>query len=330
MKILGLINKDSGPGFHRILMPLLLMHGIDAKITNSIKEEDLTGIDWVYYNRIISDNILNAQPKFNFKIAVDVDDYWELDLHHIGYQNYKENDFTALQVKHLRGADVVTTTHERLAEKIYPYNPNVVVCPNAIPDHEYFSFERTKSEKIRLFWQGSITHEHDINLLRNPFKRLNKNAFMSVMAGYTRHEVWDRMVSAFTNGMQLKGSILPGASPFEYYKNYAFADICLAPLIESKFNSFKSNLKILEAAHAGLPVIASHVNPYLNLPVLYVKQQKDWFKHINDLSKSESLRRELGADLKEYCHVHFNFNKINEVRKHLAFGIANSVTQKIA
>lgn len=316
MRIIGLINKDSGPGFHRVLMPLLLMEGVDAYITNSVKEEDFEkGCDAIYYNRTISDDILNLRDKYGFKIVVDVDDFWELDVHHIAYKLYQENDFRALQIKHLRAADLVTTTHERLAEQIAKFNPNVIVTPNAIPDHEYFTISRTESERVRLFWQGSITHEKDIELLRNPFKRLDGNRNAVVMAGYTSHEVWDRMTSAFTRGLRIPGMVLPGASPFEYYKNYQHADICLAPLVPSKFNGFKSNLKVLEAAHAKLPIIASEVEPYPNLPVLYAKKQGDWMKHIRALTKNSALRKQQGEQLYIYCREHFNFNKINEFRK---------------
>ncbi len=315
MRIIGLINKDSGPGFHRVHLPLLLMQGVDVYITNSIKEEDFEkGCDAIYYNRIISDEILKAREKYGFRIIVDVDDYWKLDSHHIAYNDYQLNDFESLQIKHLQLADLVTTTHARLADMIYPYNKNVVVCPNAIPGHEYFSFEKTESEKTRLFWQGSITHEKDIALLANPFKRLDSNKYLNVIAGYTKHEAWDKMVSNYTNGLKLKGVVLPGLPPHQYYANYKYADICLAPLIESRFNSFKSNLKILEAAHAGLPVIASHVNPYLDMPVLYAKKQTDWFKHINALTNDKAFREQAGKELKQYCDKYFNFDSINAFR----------------
>lgn len=319
MKIVGLVNKDSGCGFHRIIMPLLLMPGVDVYITNAVKEEDFIGCDWVYYNRHTSDSILDVRHKYNFKVAVDVDDFWNLDHFHIAYQDYQTNKFHELQVKHLELADVVTTTHERLAEMIYPHNRNVIVCPNAIPDHEYFSFEKTESKFARIFWQGSITHEKDIELLRGPFSQLDHNKFMSVIAGFNDHPTWHKMVRYFTDSLRLKGAVLPGCSPFEYYKNYQYADICVAPLVESKFNSFKSNLKILEAAHAGLPIVVSQVHPYLDMPVLYAKG-REWFKQVNTLGHKPELRRELGANLKEYCSIHFNFNKINQIRMQSAFG----------
>ncbi len=317
MNILGLINKNSGPGFHRVMMPLLMMDDHNVYITNSVKEEDFVNVDYIYYNRIISDNVLAMRDKYGFKVAVDVDDYWRLDYHHIAYTDYIAGNFESMQIKHLQAADVVTTTHERLAEKILPYNQNVVIVPNAIPNHEYFQIEKTLSEKVRIFWQGSITHEKDIELLRGPFKRLGGKNVHIVVGGYTKHETWDRMVSSLTNSLSISGSILPGVDPRDYYKNYSFADICLAPLVKSEFNSMKSNLKILEAAYAGLPVIASKVDPYLGLPVLYVEKQSDWFKHINAVVNDADMRDEYGAALKSYCHTYFNFDIINQTRKEL-------------
>lgn len=313
--LFGLINKNSGPGFHRVMMPLLMMEGINTYVTNAISAEDFESKKptAIYYNRIISNEVLALAKKHHCKIVLDVDDYWLLDVHHIAYNIYRESNFEALQITHLQRADIVTTTHERLADKIYPYNKNVVILPNAIPRHEYFAAERTESESVRLFWQGSITHEKDIELLRNPFKRLDKNKYLMVLAGYTKHDAWDRMVNAYTNGLRLKGCILPGLPPNEYYSNYRYADVCLAPLTNTRFNSLKSNLKILEAASLGRPVIASHVHPYLNMPVLYARSQADWCRHIHTL-QDDATRTQLGLQLKNHCDTHYNFATINAQR----------------
>lgn len=317
MKIFGLVNKDSGAGFHRIMMPLLMMEGIDAYITNAITPADFEKQkpNAIYYNRVISDDVILHARSAGCKIIVDVDDYWRLDVHHIAYESYMQNNFEALQIKHLHLADLVTTTHELLAEKIYPYNKNIVVLPNAIPRHDYFPVEKTISEKLRIFWQGSITHGADIELLRNPIKRLDKNSHLMVMAGYTKHEVWDRMIAAYTNSLQMPGYLLPGCAPAEYYKNYSYADVCLAPLVNTAFNTLKSNLKILEAANMGLPVIASAVYPYVGMPgVCYVHKQADWYKHIQALG-NEKERISRGIELQNYCSLNYNYTAINNKRK---------------
>jgi hypothetical protein len=123
------------------------------------------------------------------------------------------------------------------------------------------------------------------------------------------------MIAAYTNGLQLKGCLLNSCGPAEYYKYYRYADICLAPLANTLFNAMKSNLKILEAANMGLPVIASHVQPYTGMDgVCYVYKQSDWHKWICAL-EDENERVSRGACLKQYCNKHYNYSSINQKRK---------------
>ncbi|MGN6416103.1 MAG: glycosyltransferase [Pseudobacter sp.] len=295
------------------MLPLLWMRETDVRVTNSVTEEDFEkGCDAIYYNRTIGENILKLQSKYRFKIVVDVDDYWHLDPHHVSYQHHIDINFPEQQLGHLQIADAVTTTHERLADKIYPYNKNVHVIPNAIPnDPQYFPVERTVANMRRIFWQGSITHERDIQLLAGPIKRLDQHKFFMTLAGFTDHPVWHRMVSMYTNSLRMKGQIIKGAPVTEYYKAYRHADVCVCPLLDTPFNNMKSNLKVLEAAHAGLPVIASHVHPYLDMPLLYVKKQTDWFKWLNDIPAQE----EMAGKLADFCREHYDYQTISEKRR---------------
>lgn len=315
MKIFGLINKNSGPGFHRIMMPLLLMPDADVYITNAVQEDDFEKRrpDAIYYNRLVSDEVLRLQSKYHFRVIVDVDDWWELDPHHIMFKWSKANNGPAHAVKHLRIADVVTCTHERLAEEVSKYNKNVVVLPNAIPNHEYFPVQPTQSAKghKRIFWQGSVTHEADVKMLRSTVKQLDPLRYMMVMCGYTEQVEWERMADYFTDHKRMPGVVLPGASPMEYYRNYQYADVCVVPLLSTKFNQYKSNLKILEAAHSGLPVIASNVHPYKNIEgVMYVNEQRDWLKWLT----MTDVWEETAKMLKRHCEKNFNFDEINKQR----------------
>lgn len=324
MKVLAIIKKNNGPCFHRIMMPMLMMDGVDTRITNNCTAELFEqGFDTLFYSRDISDDVLDIARKNKMNIVVDVDDYWYLDRHHISYNVAGETNWGKRQEARIGWADLVTTTHERLAEKIYPFNNNVIVLPNAIPNHQFFDVEKTGSSIPRIFWQGSITHEKDLVILKNPFKRLSKCA--TIIAGYTEHPAWDTMVNAFTNGLGLKGMVLPGLPPQEYYSNYAHADICVAPLIKSVFNSMKTNLKVLEAAYSALPIVCSEVDPYLDLPVLYANKQGDWFKHLNALIHDKDMRIELGQQLKDYCDQEYNFKTINQKRYEAFNGLATGV-----
>jgi hypothetical protein len=89
------------------------------------------------------------RKKYGFKVCLDIDDYWELDDSHILYEAYKEVNFSAVQRQHIVYADVVLTTHERLAKEIRKYNENVHVCPNAIPHQGSLKF---RGQGIKADW----------------------------------------------------------------------------------------------------------------------------------------------------------------------------------
>lgn len=332
MKIFGLIKLNAGPGFHRITIPLSLMDGADCFISNAFTPEmfEEHRPDAIYYNRDIGDEVLELQKQYHFKIVVDMDDYWYLDAHHVLFRHMKDNNIHTHYEKHLQISDVVTTTHERLAEMIYPLNKNVVVVPNAIPktqiyvreflrEHhdkaqQIFSTERSQSGQghKRVFWQGSITHEKDISILRNSIHRLDGNKFMMVMCGYDKDPIWERMADCYTDRQRLPHAVLPGTTPYEYYKNYLYADIAVVPLCSTKFNKFKSCLKVLEAAHVGIPVIASNVHPYKDMPgVMYPKNNADWY---NLLNLPEDELADHARTLKDFCDKHYNFIEINKIR----------------
>ncbi len=325
MRIIAYVNGNSGPSFHRCIMPLLLMEGVDVFVTNNLLDEHFEkGCDLFMYNRILPDfavpMIAEKQKQYGFKVCVDIDDYWELDPHHVLYHQYIGEDFAGKQIDHLKRADVVTTTNERLAELIRPINTNVHILPNAIPKQGQFDLERKPHHLTRLFWQGSITHKEDIALIKRPIEMLAPicKKIKMVIAGFHDGEPeWDVMVRDYTGGLKHQYSILPGVHVNEYYKHYEHADICLIPLLNSQFNRCKSNLKVLEAANLGLPCIVSNVHPYKDLPVIYCNNSGDWVRNINRLVSSKKRQKEAGAELKEYCDKHFNFNKINRERKEI-------------
>jgi glycosyltransferase involved in cell wall biosynthesis len=325
MRIIAFVNGNSGPSYHRVIVPLMLMQGVDVYITNNLRVEDFEkGCSLFMYNRILPDHALpiikELQHRYEFKICVDLDDYWELDEHHVLYSHYQEIEFAKKQVQQITDADVVLVTHDRLAEEVAVYNKNVHVCPNAIPKQGQFDIEREPHYLTRLFWQGSDTHKEDIALLRTPLDKLGYMApkIKMIMAGYAEdHEDWHNMVMDYTANLKHQYKLIPYAKITEYYQAYAQADICLVPLLNSKFNRHKSNLKILEAANLGLPVIASAVHPYLDMPLLYCKSTSDWVKYITRLVGSRKRRKEAGQELAEFCNEHYNFNKINNMRKEI-------------
>ena len=327
MRIIGYINEVNGVTYHRILAPLLLMPQVKVYITNNFDEKDFTdGCDVVVYNRIIPQDkltsLLTLKAKYGFKIVCDIDDYWHLDEHHILYQNYLDNDYAAKQIEAITTADIVTVTNSRLANKVAEHNKNVFIVANAIPKSGQFDLERTTSKVPRLFWQGSQTHRKDVEILLPVTLELYYKLpqCKMVMAGYNGDDEWHSMVNSYTANKMLALMLIEAQNVTNYYESYREADICLVPLIDSNFNQYKSNLKVLEAANLGLPVICSKVNPYLDLPVLYAENNKEWIRHIKRLVESKKAQKECGKELKEFCDKNYNFEKINVLRKQIFEG----------
>lgn len=335
MNITGIINNaNDGPGYHRIAMPLLLMPDTDVYITNQVTEEKASTTDVMVVNRVFPGNkiadILAWRDRYGFKLVVDIDDYWHLPDTHPAKPSWDRHDIKNRIIHMITEADVVTTTHSRLAYHCQQHNKNVHVIPNAIPYEGQFTVKNTPSDKVRIFWQGSPTHIEDVAILRSTLHKLykrpqTKDLCKQVLAGYKESVEWEKIADTYTGAQRYPYEVYGGVNADQYYHSYQHADICVVPLIQSTFNSNKSNLKVLEAANAKLPCVVSEVNPYLGLPVLYASNNHDWYYHLKELILSKEYREVKGQQLHDYCNEHFNFKTINEQRKELYESIQQGV-----
>ena len=322
MRILAIASKSSGVSYHRILMPIVNMQKDYCLMTDVINEEVISNnYDLVVMNRMLH-NVTPEQMndwriKYGFKLIVDNDDHWDLGVTHILSESYKENKVSEKIIAWIRIADLCTVTHERLAEEVYPLNQNVEILPNAIPyGEEQFVLDKKPSDLVRLFWSGSGTHGKDLEILRNPMKRINFPV-RTIIAGYNEQEkpIWDGMIASFTNGLKLNPTIYNYNQVTEYMAAYCDSDISLIPLVDNKFNSMKSNLKVLETASKKNPAIVSNVHPYRGFyPACHVNSQKDWYYWIKLLVNDKDARKHYGEALYDYCNTNFNLHVVNKRR----------------
>jgi glycosyltransferase involved in cell wall biosynthesis len=326
MRIITVGQRNSGVSFHRLFNPVIYLPKEYAMMTDVLTEEELEkGYDILFINRYMAgmevDEVVRLRHKYGFKLVVDVDDYWYLDPWHILYGKYP----TQKVREHIRAADMVICSNELLANEMYYLNKNCVVIPNALPyGEDQFTDVKTESEKVRFVYAGSVTHEKDIAILKNPMKRVAgdsmvKNNSNFILCGYSEDkqvaEPWGRMINDYMCGFKVDGYIR-GALPVDQYMNfYNEADACLVPLVDSKFNSMKSNLKVLEAATKNAPVICSNVKPYSECKhIIRVNNQSDWFTNIKKVVKDAIYRQEMGLANGEWCRENFDLVKVNQLR----------------
>jgi len=327
MRILGLGHRMSGVTLHRITLPLAYMNDIKAQVTDIPAIEMLEeGWDIIFYNRLspLDQDWEEVRKQMNVKIVMDMDDDWILPPNHLNYYDYLERK--PIIENNFRYADLVTCTNQNIAERVYPFNKNIQIFPNALPyGHHQFTGEKREDERVRIFWAGGVTHQHDLEILKYPLQRLKPlaNKIKMVLGGYNDSDeltkyLWDQMFNSFTCNGQLPYTKLSSLEPISYMQHYEWADIMLVPLENSKWHSCKSNLKLLEAACKKVPVICSKVEPYtldMSAPVLWVEKQTDWFKHLKDLILNPNKRIEYGEKIHEWATTNYNLFEVNKGRK---------------
>lgn len=339
INILGISHRYSGCHYHRVTLPLGFMDNIDGLVTDAPTQDliEQGNYDMILYNRGCSLNNGWDILKGKIGIVMDMDDDWILPSNHMNYQGYLNSK--PIIENNMRMADMVTCTNEKLAEKIYPFNNNVHVIPNALPfgEDQFTDNREPPANHIRIFWAGGISHEHDIRILKNPFQRLQsfKNSILMVMGGYSQENeysarIWEKMYSSFTCGGTLNGVRIEGLPPRSYMNIYSYGDIMVVPLEKSEWHSCKSNLKLLEAGCKGIPCIVSNVEPYsrdTDAPVLWVNKQSDWYDHLKLLITDKNAREDYGAKLKSWATERYNLKEVNKKRRELFAGVVSNIRQ---
>jgi glycosyltransferase involved in cell wall biosynthesis len=80
-------------------------------------------------------------------------------------------------------------------------------------------------------------------------------------------------------------------------------DIGIAPLAYNEFNKSKSDLKVLEYASLGIPVVASDFGPYADTVVhgetgFLVKHSHEWSRYLRMLVEDHQLRETMSVNAK--------------------------------
>lgn len=343
MRILAVTQPNSGVGYHRMMLPLRHLPGVSVLFTDFINDEVLErGFDIVTFNRFIPGvelaDLLAFRKKYGFKIVLDLDDYWILDGWHILARNFPSH----VIIDHIKAADLVTVTHARLLIEVGKIAGQVEILPNALPfDEGQFHAGRVDVDAmndnmeqpvadgaIRFLYAGGITHRKDIELMAYPMRAMAdddkyRERIHLIMAGYDDSnpqtiQTWNGMVHDYTASHRMNFHLRAPLMPDNYMAFYAEADVAFAPLVESKFNTMKSNIKALEAGCKYIPLIASNVHPYQACPpILKVNARRDWGKHIRAMVDSKRRREDAGMALGEWVRREHHLTNWNKKRKQL-------------
>jgi hypothetical protein len=346
-KLQIVVSKQSGISYHRFVNPISYFGPYDNWEVELLwfgQDEHKIDCDVLWYSKY-----LVTEPMFlkkikdkGTKIIVDIDDDPELPISHPLYRVWTESGRAKRTIENIKLADVVTCSTLKLQQKIRQYNKNTVVIPNALPfGHDvYQPLPSEPREKMAFIYAGGSTHYNDLKLLQGKFKRIGGDSWIKeraefLMAGYLPEQAniniqgnvlkkqifgeWDKMAAIFTATNSYR--ILPSDDLDTYINYFDMADVSLVPLTNHPWNSYKSNLKILESSAKHLPVICSKTEPYYpamsSYPGIIWVENNDWLTPIKWCIKNPAVVKDMGEQLAEKVWQDYDLIKWNEVRRQL-------------
>ena len=230
---------------------------------------ELKEYDLIVFNRWLYEYtypILEYLAKHNIPYVIDIDDYWKLPKSHPLAPQYKKNNIEKATVDAIRYANGVTTTCEALAAKIRPINTKVKIIANALDTtDEQWNWEKKTSDKYRFGYAAGLTHANDAQLIGEAISQIlakyNNAEFWYI--GYDNNEYCRSILKRLNNNDKvMKINARNGLAPNLYGRLFSELDCIVAPLEDTIWNSYKSDIKIQEAKAYQLPVIASNVHAY--------------------------------------------------------------------
>lgn len=308
--VFGWLADRSGCGTLRIMQPFdaLAEH---TDITTEYNERlRLEGFmpKVLVGQRVCKDNVTavwqhiagnEVRPKLVFELD---DDLWNVDPSNVnafdwfmkGYDrranehhNVRDNLIANISV-----ADRCTVTTPALRDLLSQWNDDIRIVPNTLPAW-VLEHERPQRDRVTVGWMGSATHTMDWDQAADPVRRfLKRNPEVQFHLIGGSYGEWFKL----PKDQLVETGWIDGVE--NVWKAIDF-DIALAPLRPHVFNQSKSNLKALEAAALGIPVIASDCGPYPEfvehgVTGFLVKRDHEWGKFLTDLTNDEAMRLEMG------------------------------------
>lgn len=314
--VFGWLADRTGCGTIRLMQPLDTLAAETGVVTSYNEKLSMRGLvpKVVVGQRVCKDaptqlwHYMASMPGQRPKLVYELDDdLWNIDPSNAsafewfckGYDKYSrtQHDVQGNLAANIAVADRVTVTTQALADLVSKWNDNVVIVPNRIPEW-VLDWERPKRDRLTIGWMGSATHTMDWDQAGSQVSRfIQRNPdvdFHMIGAAYDRGMKIPKEQSVNTGWVDGVENV---------WRKIDF-DIALAPLRPHVFNQSKSNLKALEAAALGIPIVASDCGPYPEFVEhgktgFLVKRDHEWGRFLRDLVNDEDMRNEMGTAAKE-------------------------------
>ena len=321
-------DKYAGCGYYRQYQPhnrLAKTHDVEVTLGAGVyKHDNEFGVDadiiQFHKGYIDGDGIREAKRR-GIVTIVDFDDWWALNTEHIFYREYINKNATKKLENLLQLPDYITVTTELLAVEARKFNPNVVVLPNAMDmNYPNCQAERKKEDKTVFAYLGGHCHMKDIERLRGLNNKLSsRNDYKFRLMGMDGTDIYNQYADIMSDSGRLAKTHFDWVRKYniwDYPLFYSYLDVSLVPLVDNKFNSMKSELKLIEAGFFHKAVVVDNVEPYKGIlkhkqNAMVVNKPSDWFKHCKYLLDNPEAIKDLGEALYETVQPY----EVDEVNK---------------
>jgi hypothetical protein len=155
--------------------------------------------------------------------------------------------------------------------------------------------------KVRFSFLGGETHFKDLQFAKCDFSKFDSVAYV------------DRY-------KELGFKIEKPKDEYTYGTLFDETDVSLAPLLPTKFNSCKSNLKVVEAGVKGKLICTTETPPYIDFKsdnIVYFKPNESWQDKLQLLSKDRATVEKMAKGLQEEVLEYYNCHRWTKFRMDL-------------
>lgn len=321
MKV-AFIPNPSGSAYWRLHDPAkyLRTQNVEAEvITTGITDDLAQYFDIVVLQGCVDKQgiaLLRAyQQEAGLKIVVDCDDYIipaEDNPYKIEHEIYS---YDQVVIKTMQIADLVTVTTKPLQKEMLKYNKNVQILPNYMDLQRWDLPKLTNtSKRIRIGWAGSMTHISDLRMIVEPLKRIKSD--------YPQVEYIFMGDPRIAKEFDFPVEAMLGVSFDEWPARLhgLRLDIGLAPLLDTRFNRCKSNIKWLEYSIAKVPgVFSPTVYQHTKFEPgfgLVASTPDEWYGAIKHYIEYPQRREEVRENAYKHVVDHYDLKRhVNEWMK---------------
>ena len=268
-----------------------------------------------------SNKILKKAKKHNIKIVYESDDdFLDINPTNPSY-NYILGNFDKIK-RLVTNVDQIVVSTSELKKRFEKSNlDNIEIIKNYYVNDSLplrpFTFRGNEFIKIGYF--GTLTHDNDLEMIHNVILRL-KDMFskkgITVLFEVAGASIDDH--SDWFNVHKIPYYPMPISTFYDWLGKHSDWDIGIIPLVNTEFNKCKSELKYIEFAALGIPVVASAIDVYNEaiedgVTGFLANNEDEWVDKLSILIEDPILRNGMVNNARE--DIFENYNIVSRVEQ---------------